>query len=121
MRYGLLIYHNEGLSAKKNPAEQQQLMQDYGGFTQWLTRTGNNLGGEALQATNTATTVRVRNGKTVNTDGPFAETKEQPGGFYLIKADNLDEAIKVAARITDAKDGSIEIRPIWEVPTQGQP
>ncbi len=61
----------------------------------------------------------MRNGKTVNTDGPFAETKEQLGGFYLIKADNLDEAIKVAARIPDAKDGSIEIRPIWEFPAQG--
>lgn len=83
-------------------------MQDYTAFTEWLTQSGGNLGGEALQATNTATTVRVRNGKTVNTDGPYAETKEQLGGFYLIKADNLDEAIKMAARIPDAKDGSIE-------------
>ena len=118
MRYALLIYHNEAVSAKKNQQEQQALMQDYGAFTGWLTQTGANLGGEALHPTNAATTVRVRNGKTVNTDGPFAETKEQLGGFYLIKADNLDEAIKVAARIPDAKDGSIEIRPIWEFPTQ---
>jgi len=119
MRYALLIYHNEAASAKKSHQEQQQLMQDYNAFTGWLTQNGGNLGGEALQATNTATTVRVRNGKTVNTDGPFAETKEQLGGFYLINAAHLDEAIKVAARIPDAKDGSVEIRPIWEFPTQG--
>lgn len=117
MRYALLIYHSEAASAKKSQQEQQGLMKEYDAFTNWVRQNGM-LGGEALQATNTATTVRVRNGKAVNADGPFAETKEQLGGFYLINADNLDEAIKVAARIPDAKDGSIEVRPIWELPAQ---
>jgi hypothetical protein len=69
-------------------------------------------GGNALQRTSTATTVRVRDGKTLTTDGPFAETKEQLGGYYLIEAENLDEAIKIAARVPSAVMGSIEVRPI---------
>ena len=72
------------------------------------------LAGEALTPTATATTVRVRDGKTMTTDGPFAETKEQLGGFYVIKCENLDEAIEIAAMIPTAQDGSIEVRPIVE-------
>ena len=71
-------------------------------------------GGEALQPTATATTVRVRDGKRLTTDGPFAETKEQLGGFYLIEARDLNDAIQVAGRIPGARMGSIEVRPVWE-------
>jgi hypothetical protein len=119
MRYALLIYDSEAANMQKSEQEQQALFQDYYAFEGWLTQRGGKLGGEALEATHTATTVRVRSGKTVTTDGPFAETKEQLGGFYLLNANNLDEAIEVAARIPAAKSGSIEIRPIWEVPAQG--
>jgi len=73
-------------------------------------------GGQPLEPVSTATTVRVRNGKTVRTDGPFAETREQLGGFYLIDAKDLDEAVAIAARIPDARNGSIEVRPIMQIP-----
>src|SRR6266404_5378901 len=110
MEYMLLIYHIE---AEKLPQEtQQQLFQDYMAFTQDISKSGNRKGGAPLEQTATATTVRVRNGKTVVTDGPFAETKEQLGGYYLVEANDLDEAISIAARIPGAKFGSIEVRPI---------
>ncbi len=85
-------------------------------FTQDLSKTGKNKGGAPLEQTATATTVRVRNGKTIVTDGPFAETKEQLGGYYLVKAKDLDEAISIAARIPGAKFGSIEVRPVVRIP-----
>ena len=84
-------------------------------FTQDLTKSGKNKGGTPLEQTTTATTVRVRNGKTVVTDGPFAETKEQLGGYYLVEAKDLDEAISIAAKIPGAKHGSIEVRPIMKM------
>ncbi len=96
------------------PAQQEANMGAYYTFTNELNEAGANLGGEALQPTSTATTVRVRDGKTLTTDGPFAETKEQLGGFYMVKADNLDEAIAWAAKIPGAKNGSIEVRPVME-------
>jgi hypothetical protein len=93
-------------------------MQAYAAFTEHARATGAYLGGEALEPTETATTVRVRDGQTLTTDGPFAETKEALGGYYLVDAKNLDEAIDLAARIPGAANGSIEIRPIWEIPAE---
>jgi hypothetical protein len=115
MRYALLIYTQEPTSAPPDEVLQEE-MAAYAAFTRELTEKGGYDGGEALEATPTATTVRVRDGKTVTTDGPFAETKEALGGFYLVKAKDLDEAIKIASMIPGAKHGSIEIRPIWEMP-----
>lgn len=114
MKYLLLIYTNEESDAKRSPQEREANMGEYFAFTQELTASGSNLGGEALQSTSTATSVRVRNGEVITSDGPFAETKEQLGGYYMVQADNLDEAIQWAAKIPGAKDGTIEVRPIWE-------
>jgi hypothetical protein len=88
------------------------MLKEYGAFTQSIQQNGNFVGGERLQPTATATTVRVRDGKTLTTDGPFAETKEQIGGFYLIEAKDIDEAIAIAARIPSARYGCVEVRPI---------
>ncbi len=114
MQYLLLIYANEQIYADMSPEQNEQLLGDYFAFTKSVKDSGNYRGGEALTPTNTATTVRVRDGKTLTTDGPFAETREQLGGFYLIEAADIDEAIKIAARIPDAKNGSIEVRPIMK-------
>ena len=114
MRYLLLIYHSEIDNANRTAEEQQTQIQDYWAFTQEIQAKGIHEGGEALQPIAAATTVRVQNGKTVTTDGPFAETKEQLGGYYLLNCENLDQAIEYAAKIPDAKGGSIEIRPIME-------
>jgi hypothetical protein len=84
-------------------------------FTDSIRKSGHLLGGERLRPTHTATTIRSRNGKVSTTDGPFAETKEQLGGFYMIEAKDLDDAISVASRIPGTRVGSIEVRPIWEV------
>ena len=92
------------------------MMKEYGDFTQSIVKSGNMRAGDALQPTSTATTVRVRDGKTLSTDGPFAETKEQLGGYYLIEAKDLDEATKIAARIPGARTGSIEVRPVIVFP-----
>jgi len=115
MEYLLLIYNSEADGKKMNAAEQGQMFQEYMAFTQDLTKSGKNRGGNALEQTPTATTVRVRNGKTVVTDGPFAETKEQLGGYYLVEAKDLDEAISIAARIPGSKHGSIEVRPVRKI------
>lgn len=114
MKYMLLIYHNEAESAKMSPEQQQTQMQDYFNFTQEAQQSGLMSSGEALQPTAMATTVRVQDGKTISTDGPFAETKEQLGGFYIFDCANLDEAIEWAAKIPDAQGGSIEVRPLME-------
>ena len=114
MRYLLLIYNAEPTT--EIPAEAMAAeMAAYGQFTQWARDQGRYLGGEALQRTSNATTVRVQAGRTVTTDGPFAETKEALGGYYLIEAPDLDAAIDCAARIPGATHGSIEVRPIWEM------
>ncbi len=114
MRYLLLICTSEEEDAKRTPAEQEANMAAYFAYTNEVREAGVYGGGEALQPIATATTVRVRDGKTLTTDGPFAETKEQLGGYYMVDVGNLDEAIKWAAKIPGAAHGSIEIRPIWE-------
>jgi len=96
-------------------AQHGEIFQEYHTFTQDLTKSGKNKGGAPLEQSTTATTVRVRNGKTVVTDGPFAETKEQLGGYYIVEAKDLDEAISIAAKIPGAKHGSIEVRPIMKI------
>jgi hypothetical protein len=97
------------------PKEQSDaVMAEYGAYTQGLKDSGHYIGGNALQPTPSATTLRVRNGKISTTDGPFAETKEQLGGYYLINAKDLNDAIQVASKIPSAKFGSIEVRPIQE-------
>jgi hypothetical protein len=112
MQYLLLIYRNEAEQAKMDAAAGQKMMQDYGAFTQSIIQSGHFKAGDGLQPTSTATTVRVRDGKTLTTDGPFAETREQLGGYYLVEAKDLDAALEIAARIPGAKVGSIEVRPI---------
>jgi hypothetical protein len=116
MQYLLLIYDNEAMMKSATPAQTAAMHQAYGEFTASIVKSGNMKAGDALQPTSTATTVRIRDGKTLTTDGPFAETKEQLGGYYLIEAGNLDEAIKVAARVPSAAYGSIEVRPIMVFP-----
>jgi hypothetical protein len=112
MQYLLLIYRNEAEQAKMDAATGQKMREEYGAFTQSIIQGGNFKAGDALQASTTATTVRVRDGKTLTTDGPFAETREQLGGYYLVEAKDLDAALAIAARIPGAKVGSIEVRPI---------
>src|SRR6202035_702567 len=93
-------------------AERQQMMTDYGAFTQSIVQSGHFKAGDGLQPTTTATTVRGRDGKMLTTDGPFAKPREQLGGYYLVEAKDLDAALGIAARIPGAKTGSIEVRPI---------
>src|SRR6202008_5170776 len=112
MQYLLMIYQNEAEYAKNPEALNGKMLAEYGAFTQSIIQSGNFKAGDRLQDTHTATTVRVRDGKTLTTDGPFAETREQLGGYYLIEAKNLDEAIALAARGPSARSGSIEVRPI---------
>lgn len=116
MQYLCLIYDPESAWTNLSEAERGKLSGEYMSFTQEIKTSGHLKAGEALQPVSTATTVRVRNGKTSTTDGPFAETREQLGGFYLIDAKDLDEALKIAARIPSAKFGSIEVRPIRSIP-----
>jgi hypothetical protein len=112
MQYLLLIYDNEQVWRDMPKAESDKMFAEYMQFTADIKQSGHHRAGDALQPVSTATTVRVRNGKTQTTDGPFAETKEQLGGYYLIEAKDLDEATKIAARIPSAKIGSIEVRPV---------
>ncbi len=114
MRYMLLIYEAEQAMAAYTPEKMGEVMAAYNGYTKELQDSGKFLAADALQPTANATTVRVRDGKTVATDGPFAETKEQLGGYYAVEADNLDEAMEWAAKIPGALSGSIEVRPIME-------
>ena len=114
MRYLLLIYDNETANAQQTPSEMDAEMAAYNAFGEEAGKAGALRGGEALQPTSTATTVSVRNGKTITTDGPFAETKEQRGGYYVVDCANLDEAIQWGAKIPGAKKGLIEVRPIWD-------
>ena len=115
MRYALLIYASEQEWANQSEEESQAQFQEYMAFTKDIVDRGIYQSGEALQATATATTVRVRDGETLTTDGPFAETKEQLGGYYVVEAKDLDEAIEIAARIPDVRRGSIEVRPVMEI------
>jgi hypothetical protein len=112
MRYLCLIYENEKSWETMPQAESEAVMNEYFAFTGDIQKSGKYVAGEALQPTPTATTVRVRNGKISTTDGPFVETKEQLGGFYLIEAKDLNEAIQIAAKIPSARYGGVEVRPV---------
>ena len=112
MQYLLLIYDTEADWNKLSQADQAAMYKEYGDFTQSIKQSGHHKAGHQLQPISTATTVRIREKKRLVTDGPFAETKEQLGGFYMIEAKDLDDAIAVAARIPSARFGSIEVRPI---------
>jgi hypothetical protein len=114
MKYLCLIYDDEKKMATMSKDEGEAFMGEYFAFTEGIKKTGHYLGGNALQPVNTATTLRNRSGKLSTTDGPFAETKEQLGGYYLIEARDLNDALQVAAKIPSAKTGSIEVRPIQE-------
>jgi hypothetical protein len=111
MQYLLLIYENEANSGK---IDRSKMMEEYGKFTKSIVESGNFKGGDGLQPTSTATTVRVKDGKPVTTHGPFAETREALIGYYAIDAKDLDQALEIAARIPSAKfgGGSIEVRPV---------
>jgi hypothetical protein len=113
MQYLMMIYANEQEMAAMDGAAEKALVQEYADFTKSIVQAGQLKAADRLKPTSTASTVRVRNGKVVITDGPFAETREQLGGYYLVEAKNLDEALAIAARIPGAKQGSIEVRPIW--------
>lgn len=112
MRYLCLIYDEEKTMATMAKADMDAFMGEYFTFTEDIKRTGHYVAGEALHPVATATTLRIRQGKTATTDGPFAETKEQLGGFYLIEAKDLNEALQIAGRIPSARYGSIEVRPV---------
>lgn len=118
MRYLCLLYDSEAEGAELWEREGDKIMAEYYAFTDEIQKSGQYLGGEALQPVATATTVRIRRGKLQTTDGPFAETKEQLGGYYLIEAQDLNEAIRIAARIPAVRTGSVEIRPIIDLPPQ---
>lgn len=114
MRYLLLIYE-EPSGKPPTEADWTAMMSEYNGFGRWLDERGWGRGGEALQEVSAATTVSVRDGRRLVTDGPFAETKEHLGGYYLIDAPSLDDAIEAAGRIPGARSGKVEIRPIMEM------
>jgi hypothetical protein len=113
MKYMLLIYGSEAGAVQRSPEEMGATVKEYVAVAESLKERGQFLAAERLQPTSTATSVRVKDGKTLTTDGPFAETKEQLGGFYFIEAKDLDEAIAVAARLPAARSGCIEVRPIF--------
>jgi hypothetical protein len=113
MQYILLIYDNEKNQLPQD--ERNKMFEEYGAFTQAIIKSNNFQAGAPLQPTSTATTVRVRNGKALTVDGPFAETKEQLGGYYLIEAENLDQAVAIAGKIPSARYGSIEVRPVMKM------
>ena len=115
MQYLLMIYSNEAEYAKLDPATSKKMTEEFETFTKDIVQSGNYKAGDRLRPASTATTVRVKDGKVINTDGPYAETREQLGGYYLIEAKDLDAALGIAARIPSARYGygSIEVRPIW--------
>ena len=114
MKYLLLIYQDEKQWAGLSEAERQKIYAEYGELRQELVTKGQFVGGSQLHPVGTASSVRVRNGKELVTDGPFAETHEQLGGYFLVEAKNLDEALMIAARIPSAREGTVEVRPIVE-------
>src|SRR3982751_3107485 len=118
MHYMLLIYNDERAWASLAEDERNAIVQEYFALTNELHEHGAYVAGAPLQPTTTATTVRLRDGEQLSTDGPFAETKEQLGGYYLIEAESIDEAIAHAAKIPSARLGSIEVRPVLELPAE---
>jgi hypothetical protein len=119
MRYLLTIYGDESGWNDVTPEQAQEIMAAYGAFGEAAEKAGVLLGGEGLQPTSTATTVRVRNDEAITTDGPFAETREQLGGYYLLDCKDLDDAIGWAARIPGAQQGSVEVRPVMDYEAMG--
>ena len=112
MQYLLLIYRNEAGLGSMTADDRKKMTAEYGAYTQSIIQSGHFKAGDGLQPTTTATSVRVREGKIMTTDGPFAETREQLGGYYLVEAKDLDTALGLAARIPGAKTGTIEVRPV---------
>jgi len=115
MRYALLIAEDETSMVAASPEEGQATLAEYGTWVEEMGKRGVLQGGERLRPTTDATTVQVREGEVLTSDGPFAETKEQIGGFFLVDCKDLDEAIAVAAKLPGARHGTIEVRPIWEM------
>lgn len=115
MRYALLICNDETALQAQSPEEATAMIREHVAFGEEMGRRGVLRDGARLRPTSDATTVRVRDGEVVTVDGPFAETKEQIGGYYVVDCKDLDEAIEVASRIPHARAGSIEVRPVWEM------
>jgi hypothetical protein len=115
MRYMLLICADESRVAAFGPAEEQAMLEGYMKFMEEAGKRGVLQGGERLRPVTDATTVRVQEGEVLTTDGPFAETKEQIGGYYVVDCKDLDEAIEMASKIPAAGHGAVEVRPIWEM------
>jgi hypothetical protein len=113
MQYLLMIYGNEAAEQKATPADNQQILAAYGAYTQALQAAGVMVGGERLRPTAAATTVRLAGGKTSVLNGPYADTREQLGGYYMIDVPDLDAAISWAARCPGAAHGAVEVRPVW--------
>ena len=120
MNYILLIYGDEQQRLSMSEEERNETFGEYGAFTQELHDKGVFVAGDPLQPTTAATTVRVRDGEQLHTDGPFAETKEQLGGYYIVDVETLDDALAWAAKIPGARTGTIEVRPLMPVPTEAQ-
>jgi hypothetical protein len=118
MQYMLLIYNDEQAWAALSDADRNAIVGDYTAFTESIRGSGNWIAGAPLHPTSTSTSVRLRDGEALVTDGPFAETKEQLGGYYLVDAADADEAIALAARIPGARYGTIEVRPVLELPVR---
>jgi hypothetical protein len=115
MRYALMICTDEASEQARSPEESAASLAEYGAWMEEMNTRGLLRGGERLRPTTDATTVRVQNGDVLTLDGPFAETKEQIGGYFIVETKDLDEAIEVASKIPSAKHGAIEVRPIWEM------
>jgi len=115
MQYLMMLYADEAGFAKVPPDQLQGVMAAFNAFTEEVKSKGMYVGSNRLRPVSSATSVQVRDGKTLTTDGPFAETKEQLAGYFLVDCKDLDEAIDIASRIPGAQDGSIEVRPIWEM------
>jgi hypothetical protein len=113
MKYMLLIYQKEMDASQQDQAAMAKIYQEYQAFTEDLKKRGQFISNHGLKPSSTATTLKVRDGKTVTTDGPFAESREQVGGYYVVEAADLDEAIGIAERIPSARWGTVEIRPVW--------
>jgi hypothetical protein len=116
MRYMLLIYTDPAAYQRMTPEEAQQNHRAYFAFTQSIVDSGEHVAGDALQGVDAATTVRVREGRRTTTDGPFAETREHLGGYYLVECADLDRALELASQIPDAGRGCVEVRPLMEIP-----
>jgi hypothetical protein len=117
-KFALLIYTDESGQASASQEQMAQVMKEYNEYTEAITAEGINKGGEALQPTATAKSVQVRDGERLVSDGPFAETKEQLGGFYIVECETEDQALGAAARLPGSKWGTVEVRPVWEIPEQ---